>query len=184
MADRAQAARRSPFHGVSLPNRVGVVRVNEAPPAARFVFRGDAGLLGAAFGPTLPAGPCRAEVAGERAALWLGPDEWLLIAPEADDVASSLASALEAKPCALVDVGHRNTAMIVEGPAATDLLAAGCPLDLDAGAFPIGMCVRTVFAKAEIVLWRTAPEAFRLEVQRSFAPYVAGLLSEAARSLA
>ncbi len=41
------------------------------------------------------------------------------------------------------------------------------------------MCTRTIFAKAEIVLWRTAPDAFRIEVWRSFAPYVLGLLDEA-----
>jgi len=28
-----------------------------------------------------PSGLVRAEIAGQRAALWLGPDEWLLMAP-------------------------------------------------------------------------------------------------------
>jgi sarcosine oxidase subunit gamma len=41
------------------------------------------------------------------------------------------------------------------------------------------MCTRTLFAKAEIVLWRTRPDMFRIEVWRSFAPYVQGLLEEA-----
>jgi sarcosine oxidase subunit gamma len=43
------------------------------------------------------------------------------------------------------------------------------------------MCTRTVFAKAEVVLWRTGADAFHVEVWRSFAPYVLGLLEEAAR---
>jgi sarcosine oxidase subunit gamma len=43
------------------------------------------------------------------------------------------------------------------------------------------MCTRTVFGKAEIVLWRTAAETFRIEVWRSFAPYVLGCLEEAGR---
>ena len=34
------------------------------------------------------------------------------------------------------------------------------------------MCTRTVFGKAEIVLWRIAPEVFHLDVARSFVPYV------------
>jgi hypothetical protein len=58
--------------------------------------------------------------------------------------------------------------------------AALCPLPLDLTAFPVGMCTRTVFAKAEVVLWRTAPETFRLEVARSFARYVAAMLGEIA----
>ena len=53
--------------------------------------------------------------------------------------------------------------------------------NLDASAFPVGMCTRTVLAKAEVVLWRTAAEAFRLEVARSFVSYVAEFLAEAER---
>ena len=55
------------------------------------------------------------------------------------------------------------------------------PLDLDQAAFPVGMCTRTLFGKAEIVLWRKADDAFRVEVWRSFAPYVLGCLGEACR---
>jgi len=46
------------------------------------------------------------------------------------------------------------------------------------------MCTRTLFGKAEIVLWRTTPDTFRIEVWRSFAPYVLGSLAEAAREYA
>jgi sarcosine oxidase, subunit gamma len=45
------------------------------------------------------------------------------------------------------------------------------------------MCTRTVLAKAEIVLWRRAHDSFHLEVWRSFAGYVSGVLAEAAREL-
>jgi sarcosine oxidase, subunit gamma len=38
------------------------------------------------------------------------------------------------------------------------------------------MCTRTMYDKAEIVLWRRAPDRFHLEVWRSFARYVEGLL--------
>ena len=72
---------------------------------------------------------------------------------------------------------------MVSGPEAETLLAAGCPLDLEAGAFPVNMCTRTMLAKAEIVLWRTGAQAFRVEVWRSFAPYVAAFLAEAARGI-
>jgi sarcosine oxidase, subunit gamma len=84
-------------------------------------------------------------------------------------------------PHALVDVGHRQFAIEVSGSHAEDIVSAGCPLDLDAGAFPIGMCTRTVLAKADIVLWRTRADAFHLEIWRSFAGYVGGLLREIAR---
>jgi sarcosine oxidase subunit gamma len=45
------------------------------------------------------------------------------------------------------------------------------------------MCTRTVLAKAEVVLWRTGVESFRLEVARSFVAYASEYLAEAARSI-
>ena len=62
---------------------------------------------------------------------------------------------------------------------AADVLSAGCPLDLDLDEFQVGMCTRTLFGKAEVVIWRTATSSFRLEVWRSFAAYVIGLLDAA-----
>ncbi|MGH7100772.1 MAG: sarcosine oxidase subunit gamma [Acetobacteraceae bacterium] len=157
------------------------------PPAARFVLRGRAEAIqaaGARFGCPLPEQSCRAAVTGGgRAALWLGPDEWLLLAPMADgaSLASALEQAMGTNPHSLVEVSHRQIAIEVSGPHALAILNAGCPLDLDPGAFPVGMCSRTVLAKSEIVLWRTAPETFHVEVARSFARYVWSFLEEASR---
>lgn len=179
-------ARRSALQGIGLPTIVGVVSVRDAGPATRFVYRGVAAAgFDAAFGVALPNLPCRAASAGDRAALWLGPDEWLLLAPaaEARSTLSSLRGALAGKPSSLVDVSHRQAGFVTEGPAAPRLLASGCPLDLDIATFPVGMVARTLLGKAEIVLWRTATTTFRIEVGRSFAPYVAAYLNEATRDL-
>jgi sarcosine oxidase subunit gamma len=92
-----------------------------------------------------------------------------------------MAEALGRTPHALVDVSHRQLALEVSGALASTILSGACPLDLDESAFPVGMCTRTVFAKADIVLWRTRSDAFHLEVWRSFAAYVGGLLDEIAR---
>ena len=171
-----------------VPPRFGAAPVLEALPlAARFVLRGGNEVrlaAEAAAGVGIPAQACRAVVQGERAALWLGPDEWLLVAPAAAgaELGSSLERALAPLPHSLVDVGHRQAACTLEGPQAATLLSAGCPLDLDESAFPIGMCTRTVLAKAEVVLWRTAAQTFRLEVARSFVAYVSLFLAEAARA--
>jgi sarcosine oxidase subunit gamma len=133
---------------------------------------------------TLPAAACRAELSGERAALWLGPDEWLLVAPLAQSaLALRIERALAGLPHSLVDVSHRQVALLLEGPHAATLLASGCALDLDVAAFPVGMCARTMLAKAEVLLWRTGALSFRLEVWRSFAPYVTQFLGEAARGI-
>ncbi len=158
------------------------------PPATRYVLRGGSDVRSAAesaLGFGIPGMACRATLEGDRAALWLGPDEWLLIAPQPPPCgfATALAEALERLPHSLVDVSHRQSALAVSGPQAMTLLAAGCPLDLDASAFPVGMCTRTVLAKAEVVLWRTGPQVFRVEVWRSFVAYVSQFLAEAARGI-
>lgn len=162
--------------------------LQQSPPATRYILRGADPVRGAAegaFGVRLPATACRAAHEGTRAALWLGPDEWLLLAAESDagPVAAALAAALSGLPHSLVDVSHRQVACVVAGPQAATLLNSGCPLDLDAHAFPVDMCTRTMMAKAEVVLWRTGPQAFRLEVWRSFAAYVSLFLAEAARGI-
>lgn len=161
--------------------------VEEAAPVARFSFRGDAiaaDTAGKAFGVALPKVPLTSNANDSAAALWLGPDEWLLIGGGEAATMFGLMNGKEGYvPHALVDVSERNVALIVSGPKAARLINSQLFLDLDETVFPVGMATRTVFAKAEIVLWRTAPERFVIECWRSFLPYVAGLLVEAAREL-
>ncbi|HEV2551617.1 MAG TPA: sarcosine oxidase subunit gamma family protein [Stellaceae bacterium] len=167
----------------------GAAAIVRLPRRGRFIFRGRADALkaaGVAYGVALPRQACRAAFAGSRAALWLGPDEWLLLLPEgeAENCAAALTRALAGLPHSLVDVGHRQVGLEIAGPPAATVLNAGCPLDLDGAVFPVGMCTRTVLGKAEIVLWRVAEQCFRIEVAQSFAAYVLGLLNEALREFA
>jgi sarcosine oxidase, subunit gamma len=176
---------RSSLQGLALPSGPRFA-LSEAPPAARFILRGPEAVrvaCGMVFGAEPPS---RLGLAGEgdkRAALWLGPDEWLLLADSEDAAAVSdvLESVLEGTAYSLVDVSHRQIGLIASGAAAARVLNAGCPLDLSLQAFPVGFATRTLFDKAEIVLWRRAEGAFHVEVWRSFAPWLAASLAEAAR---
>jgi sarcosine oxidase subunit gamma len=165
----------------NLPPATPSVTFSAAPSIARFIYRGSDGAAAAsqAFGVVLPTAPCSSAIAGDHAALWLGPDEWLLFAPEAEtaNVQKTLADALADIPHALVDISHRQTGLRLDGPGAASLLNTGVPLDLALSAFPVGMVTRTIFEKAEIILWRTDTNSFRIEVWRSFAPYVLALLA-------
>ncbi len=169
-----QAVALGPLDDVRRVTVPGRLLLRPAPDLARLTLRGNASALGAAFGLRLPTQPCRATEADGRAALWLGPDEWLLLAPP-----GTLDAGVPMADAAVVDVRHRQVGLVLEGPGAADALAAGCPLDLHPTAFPVGMCTRTVFGKAEIVLWRQDTARFHVEVWRSFAAYVHGLLERA-----
>ncbi|MDB5506286.1 MAG: sarcosine oxidase, gamma subunit family [Devosia sp.] len=167
----------------SLPPAVPGVSYSAAPAIARLLYRGSDGAVaaGAAFGVALPTQPCSSAIAGDRATLWLGPDEWLLLAPEYETLAvqQAIAAALPGIAHAVVDISHRQVGLRLDGPRAAAVLNAGVPLDLSLKAFPVGMVTRTIFEKAEIILWRTGPVAFRVEVWRSFAPYVMAIMAVA-----
>jgi sarcosine oxidase subunit gamma len=182
-----RAERRSILSGRALPDN-DRVRGIVAPFAARWILRGGPEVslaIGGAFGAPPPLEPLRAATEGARAALWLGPDEWLLIAEgDSPGLGGALEAALAGFPHSLVDVSHRQCAIELTGPGAARLLNGGVPLDLDLEAFPVGMATRTLLLKAEITLWRRETERFRLEVGRSFAPYVAAILTASARDQA
>ena len=181
MADLSTARQAPPL---DLPGGVRLL-----PPAARFTLRGRAPVMaaaGAALGLNISDVACRSSANGQRAVLWMAPDEQLILAASegGESLGAHLRAALSALPHSLVDMSHRQLALEVSGPTAQTLLNAGCPLDLHISAFPVGMCTRTVLGKADIVLWRTGPDSFHVEVWRSFADYVARFLTEAARELA
>jgi sarcosine oxidase subunit gamma len=146
------------------------------PDASRYILRGDAAAF-AGYGVGLPREACRAVTGGALSALWLGPDEWLLLLPDGQALPSGAMASV-------VEVSDRQVGIEVAGENAADAINAFNPLDLHIATFPVGTCTRTIFGKAEIVLWRTAPEKFHIEVWRSFAPYVLGCLAEAAREYA
>ena len=177
MADHA--LRKAPLagrHGGSAG-----ARVTPAAPATRLSLRAGAdalGALSAALGLTLPTRPKTSASVGGRHALWLGPDEWLLIDENEADL-MALAAGAGALHSA-VDVSHRNTAVLVSGPHAAGAIASGCPLDLGNAIFPVGAAARTVLGKIEVVVFRPGEEDYRVECWRSFSPYAFGLLVEGA----
>jgi sarcosine oxidase, subunit gamma len=176
----AEIAARTP------PTAAAAEWIQSVPPAMRFILHGDAqvrALAAPVWGAAFAEQSCRAVVRDSRATLWLGPDEYLLLGADEESqaaAAEALERALGDIPHALVNVSHRQFALEVSGTHAATVLSGACPLDLDLGEFPVGMCTRTVLGKADIVLWRTRDDAFHLEVWRSFAGYVTGLLSEIA----
>ena len=158
-----------------------------AAPCGRFNLRVRPGGVAAAergWGAALPDRICRFTREGDRAALRLGPDEWLLLTPagEAGRLAADLRAALAGQSCSLADVSDAFVGVEVSGRRVAEILNVGCPLDLDPAAFPVGMCTRTLLGKVQVVLWRRGPQRFRMEIGRSFAAYAGLFLKDAARS--
>lgn len=182
MADLIVANRTLVLEGV----RAGSanVSIKVAAPAYRLSLRARADAvaeLSQALDISLPQTPKTSTTSGLRAALWLGPDEWLVIDQGESNLMEACSSVTAAHSA--TDVSHRNVAMTVSGEGAEATLNAGCPQDLSLKAFPVGACSRTLFGKAEVVLLRVTEDTFRVECWRSFADYVFGLLEEGARDV-
>ncbi|MGE3304765.1 MAG: sarcosine oxidase subunit gamma [Rhizobiaceae bacterium] len=163
----------------------GTVTVAVLPPAERISLRAPAGSVAAlskALGVKLPTRPKSSASEGGRHALWLGPDEWLVIDTAGGDPLADVAGVKQLHSA--VGVSHRNVAVQVSGAGVEATLSAGCPQDLTLAAFPVEACSRTLVGKVEVVLLRTAEDTFRVECWRSFSDYVFDFLDEAAKDAA
>ena len=115
-------------------------------------------------------------VAGDvgRGALWLGPDEWLVVglAGTAPATVAELETALEGRAHSVVDVSANRVVVELRSADRYELLATGCPIDLHPrGGWVPGRCAQSVFAHAQVLL-QELDGATRLFVRPSFADYV------------
>jgi sarcosine oxidase subunit gamma len=108
---------------------------------------------------------------GSLLVLWLGPRSWLAVEGQRAALADADAArdALNAAGGALFDVSSSRAAFALRGVKAAEVLASGCPLDLDARAFAPGTCAQSVFGHLNVLVYRHDPTTFTLMVATSFA---------------
>ncbi|MBI4184106.1 MAG: sarcosine oxidase subunit gamma [Proteobacteria bacterium] len=171
--------------GASVPGRVSLA---EEPFLAQIDLRGDAAdggfreAAGGVIGAALPLAPNTVAQGGRLRALWLGPDEWLIVGPEGSEggIEAGLKAALAGRHVSIVDVSASRTAIAVAGAGAREVLAKGMGLDLHSRAFGPGRSAQAQLARAQVILEQVSGEPrFRLFVRASFAPYLARWLIDA-----
>jgi sarcosine oxidase, subunit gamma len=131
----------------------------------------------------IPQRPNSSSISSSVAALWLGPNEWLLV-HESDikeSVFPPLTRALAGLHSSVTDVSHSRTIIELSGNRSGSLLAKGCSLDLNPRSFHPGDCAQSNLAKAEVILQllNGAP-TWLIYVRNSFAGYLASWLLDAA----
>ncbi|GAB3580347.1 sarcosine oxidase subunit gamma [Calidifontibacter terrae] len=145
--------------------------------------------LAASLGGPLPSAVGQVTHVGEdRDVLWLGPDEFLLIAPDEADGGpnpTSLASELERSlgnlPGQVVDLSANRTTLELKGSHAQQVLDKSCRLDLDLVSFPAGTAVVTLLGAVGVILWRSSADTWRILPRSSFAVHVARWLLDGMR---
>lgn len=171
----------------AVPGGRGVV-LQEIPFLCQVGLRAVSGSSGhrrlvETLGTGLPASVGEVTGAAEAlAVLWLGPDEFLVVAvTEEHGLSRLLREALGDHPGQVVDLSAHRTVIEVRGGSARDALEKGVPADLHPRQFPTGRAITTTLGPVPVLLWRTEEEAYRVLVRASFADYLARWLMDAVR---
>ena len=104
----------------------------------------------------------------DRDVLWLGPDEWLVVAePEAGPAISrELEDALSGHHRSILDVSaNRIVFELIDG---LEALSSGCGLDLHPTRWRPEMCAQTLFGGAQVILHQRDERTTRVFVRPSF----------------
>jgi sarcosine oxidase, subunit gamma len=170
------------------------VRLGERQGLGKIDLRGDVqdrafmAAVGRVLDLLLPGEPGTSTAKEQIAALWLGPDQWLVTcpAPDAARLVGAMREALRDVYAAMTNVTDGRIAFRLAGPSARDVLAKGCPLDLHPRVFPPGSCAQSLLAKAAVLIHLVddippSGATFDVYVARSFAAYLWMWLEDAGR---
>ena len=177
--------RRAPLDGIvpwALPD--GAVSLAELAFAEQIGVRVKPPVPAYLAGVPLPMQPNRVAAMREVRTLWLGPDEWLVTAPEgtAPDLLGRLGRALAGRHASVTDLSASRAIIEINGTQARTLLEKGCGVDLHPRAFGPGQCAQTLFAKLPVIIDQlAAAPLYRLFVRRSAARWLAEWLIDAAQ---
>ncbi len=181
MAD--QDLRLAPAAAVDLEDITGL---REIPHLAQVNLRGngeDLDFMSAVMsviGSDLPTGPNRCNRGTEVKALWLSPDEWLIVGEDGKqhDLVWKLEKALEGQHVAVNDVSANRTVFELSGPHAHTVLMKSCEMDFHPRVFKTGDCAQTLLAKSQAIIEQTDAGIFHVYVRCSFSRYVGGWLKD------
>lgn len=166
----------------------GLARIEEAGLQGMITLRGDLSskpvkaAVAAATGGKVPGQ--REVVQGKTGtALWMSPDELLLLCPyeQVPAMLDKATASLGAAHALAVDVSDARALFSVSGPAAREVLAKLCPVDLSPEAFAPGAIRRTRMAQVAAAIWLESEDSFRVICFRSVADYAFNVLKAAAQ---
>lgn len=126
------------------------------------------------FGTDLPKTPRSSVAWGDLKALWLSPDQWLILCPRARaaELAANLATALTGIHAQVTDVSDMRSVLRLEGDNLRTTLAKGTSTDLHAAEVKPGFVKRLKFSEVGALINIVEDQVFDLYVFRSQADYV------------
>jgi sarcosine oxidase subunit gamma len=177
------AAREADLAGVAAATG-GSLTLSEVPFLAQVDLRVDP--VEASLSPLpLPLEADTTHEEGDRAAIWLGPDEWLITGPvgTGPELVAELLTRFAGTHHSVVDVSANRVVLEVGGPRSWELLSTGCSIDLDPRVWIAGACAQTLLARVPVLLHQR-DVATRVFARPSFANYLVDWVLDAAATSA
>jgi sarcosine oxidase, subunit gamma len=172
----------------------GVVEISEVPFLTMVGLRvnrdSDAGQRVVSVTGGLPAACGGVTGTGDTSVLWLGPEEFLVVAPTeaheslGGDLIQALREALADGEGQVVDLSANRTTFDLTGPRSRAVLEKGCSLDLHPRVLKAGTALSTEIGNIPVVLWKTGEESFRIFPRASFADFLGRWLLDSMREYA
>tara|TARA_R110002074_G_scaffold29280_5_gene83917 strand:- start:206 stop:775 length:570 start_codon:yes stop_codon:yes gene_type:complete len=160
--------------------------LRELAPTGQVNLRGKAGEAAftggvkSVLGLDLPTEPNKVATGKDWKALWLSPDEWLIVGGnDAGELVVTLEEKLAGQHVAINDLSANRTIFALEGPHSHKVLMKSSEVDFHPRVFAPGDCVQTLIAKSQAIVEQVDPETFHIYVRASFSRYVGGWLARA-----
>jgi sarcosine oxidase, subunit gamma len=131
----------------------------------------------------LPKAPRNSASWGDMKALWLSPDQWLILCTRSKITAllAELNAALNKIHSLAVDVSDMRAIIRLEGEGVRETLMKGSSLDLISADYKAGTVRRMRFAEVAALLHIVEENVIDIYVFRSYAEYTWAFLTNAAR---
>ena len=125
-------------------------------------------------GCTFPPAANKFTTAGERHAVWLGPDEFMIICEvgKEDELASAIHTLFGNLHASVTNITDALAAFHLKGAAVRKVLAKGCALDLHHSSFRSGDAAQTLLSHAAVTIMALADDEFIVICRTSFASYL------------
>jgi sarcosine oxidase subunit gamma len=161
----------------------GAVGLSEEPFLSQVDVRVDPARAARLGLPQVPN--TRAARGNHAGALWLGPDEWLVVGPPgtAASIVEELEADLAGSDHSVVDVSAGRAVLRLRGAGRFELLSMGCSLDLHPRAWTSPRCAQTLVAGIAVILEELV-DSTRVYVRPSFGDYLVDWLIDAVVGLA
>lgn len=144
--------------------------------------------VGKALNMILPTESCTSSTGNDTTALWLSPDEWMILSNNVIDKNTNsyehenhlINNISKINLGAVVDVTDQYVLINIEGKKIFDLLSTGCPFNFNDFRNKKGGVIQSLMAKIDIIVHHKEINNVNLLVRRSFSEHLYSFLNDAA----